>query len=367
MRSCVFIATTGFAWLFAKEKKAEKEAPPPAEATGEGAVKGPHAADHGGPLPLEEAILTTAPEVPPPLKRRHRARVRVHLTSEVKDIQVCNRYKYRAWTFNGSVPGPFIRVRVGDILEVHHTNKDMSGMPHNVDFHAVKGPGGGGPLTLAESGQTKIASFAMQRPGLFVYHCAAAPVPVHIANGMYGLILVEPEWGLPAVDKEYYVMQNEWYPAHDSKEGDVVTECDYAAGLDEKPELVVFNGKEGSMVTKPLVAKVDDRVRLFVGNAGPNLISSFHVIGGVFGRVYREGDLLTEPARWVQTTLVPAGGSAVVEMHPNVPGTYTIVDHSIFRIDKGAVGFINVIGKEQPQLFGSDSPAKACEGCKLHP
>lgn len=212
-----------------------------------------------GTATIEDHPIVFAPNVPPPIRRRNNATVRIHMTSEVKDIQVCGRYKYRAWTFNGDVPGPFIRVRVGDVLEVHHTNLDMD-MAHNIDFHAVKGPGGGAQVTYAESGQTRIARFKMQRAGLFIYHCAAAPVPVHIANGMYGLVLVEPEWGLPAVEREYYVMQSEWYPLIDNDTPGLVTECNYEAGLNERPELIVFNGRENALVTKPLKANISERV-----------------------------------------------------------------------------------------------------------
>jgi copper-containing nitrite reductase len=191
------------------------------------------------------------------------------------------------------------------------------------------------------------------RPGLFVYHCAAPPVTDHIANGMYGLILVEPAGGLPPVDHEFYVLQSEFYTATATPpEGSLYVEYSHAAGLREEPAFVVFNGGFGSLLGhRALQAETDQTVRIFFGNAGPNLISSFHVIGEIFDRVYREGDLVGPPARFVQTTLVPAGGATAVEFETPVPGSYTLVDHAIFRMEKGAVGVLNVLGEPRPDLY----------------
>jgi len=186
---------------------------------------------------------------------------------------------------------------------------------------------------------------------------------------MYGLILVEPEEGLPPVDKEYYIMQSEFYLDHpEDRSSSSVAEMSYSQGLREEPDLVVFNGREGSLTDANLLkCKVGDKVRLFFGNGGPNLISSFHVIGTIFDRVYREGDLTSPPARNIQTTLVPAGGAAVVEFSPKYPGNYTLVDHSIFRIDKGAVGYLNAAGEKNSEVYSSSHAPEACVGCKLHP
>ena len=145
------------------------------------------------PSATELAVITHAPEVPPPIARRHPARVVVELDTTSELLPVSSAQKYEMWTFNGSVPGPFVRARVGDVLEVRYTNRDKNGIAHNIDFHAVTGPGGGAPALYAEENQTRIGSFALLHPGLFVYHCAAEPVATHIANGMYGLLLVEPE------------------------------------------------------------------------------------------------------------------------------------------------------------------------------
>lgn len=346
----------------------------------------------------EIAPLTFAPEVPPPVTRRVPAVVEVRLNSSVETVEIKPGVQYKYWTFNGQVPGPFIRVRVGDTLEVHHTNADASGMPHNVDFHAVTGPGGGAPVTTVVRGEERVAWFKMLQPGLFIYHCAAPPVMDHIANGMYGLILVEPKKGLPKADKEFYVLQSEIYgrfqeapapakPAETAHQEH--TEDDFWAeegtgeqgpaesglllyshedGLAEHPKYVFFNGRYNRLVGEgALQARVGDKVRIFFGNAGPNLIASFHVIGEIFDNVYREGDLVSPPAHSVQTTLVPAGGSAVVEFGMEVPGTFTLVDHAIFRVEKGAVGFLEAAGEKNYGIYASDQEAVLCPGCEIHP
>jgi copper-containing nitrite reductase len=323
-------------------------------------------------MKVEKAILTSAPNVPPAITRRHPVLLKVDLTTELKTIQLDPRYKYDAWTFNGTVPGPMIRARVGDIVEISLTNLDTTGNPHNIDCHGFEGPGGGAGLTLAQENETKVARFKLLYPGLFVYHCAAAPVPVHIANGMYGLMLIEPENTiLPDVEKEFYVMQSEYYiePPEKMDNGKLSdkVEFSYPRGLSEDADVVVFNGKEGALTRDcPLKAEAGDRVRIYFGNAGPNLTSAFHVIGGIFEKVYRDGDLVSPPGKFIQTICVPPGGSTVVDMHMLIPGTYALVDHAIFRLDKGCVGFLNVAGAGRPDLYHSEVPPANCVGCKLH-
>lgn len=326
------------------------------------------------PTPRELARLTFAPEVPPPITRRTPAIVEVRLTSESEEMFLgTDEFKrdvnFRFWSFNQHVPGPFIRARVGDTLELHLVNKDSVAMLHNIDLHAVTGPGGGAPVTNVNPGEEKVGWFKLMRAGLYVYHCAAPPVYDHIANGMYGLILVEPEDGLPRVDREFYVLQSEFYTksAESAKSGDVA-EYSRDLGLAEEPSFVVFNGHMGSLTQEgTLRVKTTDRVRIYFGNAGPNRISSFHVIGTIFDKVYREGSLEDPPAHGVQTTLVPAGGATVVELIPQVPGTYTLVDHAIFRVAKGAVGFLEAVGKERPDVYHAGQPIRACPGCEIHP
>ena len=318
-------------------------------------------------LPVVEAELAFAPAVPAPIVRKQPAIVRVHLQSGTKVMELNAGQSYRFWTFNDHVPGPFIRARVGDTLEIHVTNSDESGMPHNVDFHAVTGPGGGAPVTTGVQGEEKIAWFKLLHPGLFIYHCAAPPVMDHIANGMYGLVLVEPTRGLPKADREFYVLQSEVY-TKDAAEGATTLEFSHEHGSQEHPRFVVFNGRVGSLIGDgALKAKTGDRVRIFFGNAGPNLISSFHVIGEIFDNVYREADLVSPPGHSIQTTLVPAGGATVVEFGVEVPGNYTLVDHAIFRVEKGAVGYLQVEGAPRHDIYVSQDEATKCPGCLVHP
>eukprot|EP00742_Colponemidia_sp_Colp-10_P002794 GILJ01002987.1.p1 GENE.GILJ01002987.1~~GILJ01002987.1.p1 ORF type:complete len:393 (-),score=34.71 GILJ01002987.1:96-1274(-) len=358
----IFVAATalGSAVGFAKLVMCEEDS---YEVYDEGA---PHNVIAGATLPVEHAVTTSAPHVPPPIKRKHAVLLKVDMDCTVGVVPVTHRYKYQQWRFGDDVPGPFIRARVGDVMELNLTNRDESGMPHNVDFHCVMGPGGGAVLTNVGEQETKTARFKLLYPGLYVYHCAAAPVPVHIANGMYGLILVEPAEGMPHVDKEYYVMQSEFYLDPPGKGSDLA-ELDYAKGLDEKPDVVVFNGREGALTEgKMLKAKTGQTVRIFFGNAGPNLISSFHMIGAIFDRVYRDGSLMSPPARGLQCAMTAPGSASIVEIKPLVPGNYTLVDHSIFRLDKGCVGFLSVTGHKRPDLFYSTEGPQPCVGCKLH-
>lgn len=324
-------------------------------------------------LPMEDAILTTAPFVPPPITRDYPVLLRVPLTTTTKVGNPTGQYKYEQWTFNNTVPGPFVRARVGDVMEVSLTNRDQTGNPHNIDSHAFTGPGGGSAVTTAEENETKTGRFKLLHPGVYIYHCAAAPLPVHIANGMYGLMYVQPAEGdLPAVDREYYVMQSEYYhePPEVLEDGrrSQMVEMSYQNGLREEPSAVVFNGSESAMTRdKPLKAQVGESVRIYFGNAGPNLTSSFHVIGSNFRTVYRDGDVVTPSGHFISTVSVPPGGATIVDMKMFVPGTYSLLDHAIFRLDKGAVGFLNVSGGQRPNIYqGSEVPAP-CVGCKLHP
>jgi len=324
------------------------------------------------PLPDEECVITFVPDVPPPITRDYPVRLRLDMDTSLRQVPLDGSKLYEIWSFNGGAPGPFIRAREGDVLDISFTNKDTSGMWHNIDFHAISGPGGGAGVLTAEKNETRSGQFKLMYPGLYIYHCAVHPVAHHIANGMYGLILVEPAEGLPPVDKEFCVVQSEFYTNDEPEEkGSNLLGMNEERLVDENPNYVVFNGRVNSMTTSdggsPLVATAGERVRIFFGNAGPNLVSSFHVIGAIFDKVYREGDLMTPPARGLQTTLVPAGGAAVVEFVPTTPGNLTLVDHSISRIDKGAVGFLTVEGPVCPNVFHSDKEARPCKPCKIHP
>ncbi|HEV2453033.1 MAG TPA: copper-containing nitrite reductase [Verrucomicrobiae bacterium] len=298
----------------------------------------------------ENAVLAEAPNVPPTIMRKHATKVVIHL--EVKEItkRLADGVQYTFWTFGGNVPGSFIRIREGDLVEFHLHNNQNNKMPHNIDLHAVSGPGGGAGASFTAPGHSSQFSFRALNPGLYVYHCATAPVGMHIANGMYGLILVEPKEGLPPVDREFYVMQGEFYTAGKFGDGGLQS-FDMDKAVDERPPYVVFNGAVGALAgSNALTAEVGEKIRIFVGNGGPNLDSSFHVIGNIFDTVYEDGG--TTPMHNVQTVLIPAGGSAIVEFQPKVPGAYSFVDHSIFRaFNKGAMGTLNVTGEANPLVF----------------
>ena len=301
-------------------------------------------------LPVIEAALGTAPNVPPPTNRDHEARVIVRLEAKEYRRELSKGVEYDFWGYNGQVPGPFVRVREGDTIEFHFKNSSDSKNTHTVDFHSMTGPCGAACVLMTEPGKESVVQAKALSPGLFVYHCAAPPIPVHIANGLYGLILVEPAKGLPKVDHEYYLMQSEFYTEQPIGTKGLAT-FSSQKGMDENPTYVVFNGKVGVLLGDgALQAKTGDSVRLYVGNIGPNLISSFHVIGEIFDKVYREGSL-SEPNHNVQTTLIPSGGASTVEFKVEVPGDFTIVDHSIFRINKGALGRLHVEGDERPDIL----------------
>jgi nitrite reductase (NO-forming) len=298
----------------------------------------------------EIATLTDAPNVPPPITRNHATRVIVQL--EVREVvkRIADGVDYTFWTFGGSVPGKFIRVREGDEVEFHLRNHPDNKMPHNIDLHAVTGPGGGAASSFTAPGHESVFSFKALNRGLFMYHCATAPVGMHIANGMYGMILVEPKGGLPKVDHEYYVCQGDFYTKGRNGEPGLQP-FDMEKAIREQPEYVLFNGAVGSLTgDNALKAKVGETVRLYVGNGGPNLVSSFHVIGEIFDAVYSEGGGTKNTN--VQTTLIPAGGTTIVEFKLEVPGTFLLVDHSIFRtFNKGSLGMLKVEGADDKLVY----------------
>ena len=301
-------------------------------------------------LPVIDAIVTHAPEVPPPTDRDHPAKVRVKMETVEKTMTMEDGVEYHYWTFNGDVPGQMIRVREGDTVEVEFSNNPSSTVPHNVDFHAATGQGGGAEASFTAPGHTSTFSFKALQAGLYIYHCAVAPVGMHIANGMYGLILVEPKEGLPKVDKEFYIVQGDFY-TKGKKGAQGLQPFDMDKAIAEQPEYVVFNGHVGSIAgDNALKAKAGETVRLYVGNGGPNLVSSFHVIGEIFDKVYVEGGKLINEN--VQSTVIPAGGAAMIEFKVDIPGSYTLVDHSIFRaFNKGALGQLKVEGDENPEIM----------------
>src|SRR3989344_389539 len=318
--------------------------------------------------------------------------VNLKATQVVASLADGTTYEY--WTYNNQVPGPFIRVMEGDDVEISlshehahamNTNESehsfglSSFMPlaladsgqddghtmdvetaehmaaghgeHSIDLHAVLGPGGGAGLTRVKPNETKTFQFKAVRPGIYIYHCASPHIPSHIANGMYGLILVEPKGGLPTVDQEFYIVQGEFYTTGMVGEKGH-QELDKDKLLAERPEYIVFNGRTGALTgERALKAKVGDKVRIFFGVSG-QLPSNFHVIGEIFDKLYPEGDIISSPHRNVQTTLVPAGGAAMVEFTVEVPGKYLLVDHALTRaVDRGALGELVVTGRERPEVI----------------
>ena len=301
-------------------------------------------------LPVIDAVMTHAPEVPPPVNRDHAALVKVKMETIEKTMKMADGVDYTYWTFNGDVPGQMIRVREGDTVEVEFSNNPNSTVPHNVDFHASTGNGGGAAATFTAPGRTSTFRWKALQSGLYIYHCAVAPVGMHIGNGMYGLVLVEPKEGLPKVDKEFYIVQGDFYTK--GKYGEPgLQPFDMDKAIREDADYVVFNGHVGAIAgDNALKAKVGETVRMYVGNGGPNLVSSFHVIGEIFDKVYVEGGKLINEN--VQSTVIPAGGAAMIEFKVDIPGSYTIVDHSIFRaFNKGALGQLKVEGNENPEIM----------------
>ncbi|MFT4621846.1 MAG: nitrite reductase (NO-forming) [Myxococcota bacterium] len=312
-----------------------------------GSAKGDLGPPVGAPIIAE---LSDPPAVPAPTGRTQPAKVIVNLEVVEEVMEISDGTQYMFWTFGGQVPGDMIRVRQGDTVEFHLQNHPDNKMPHNIDLHAVTGPGGGAASTNTAPGHESQFTFKALNQGVFVYHCATAPVGMHIANGMYGLIIVEPPEGLPPVDREYYVMQGDFYTVGKYREKGLQP-FDMQKAIDENATYVLFNGAEGALVgDKAITAEVGETVRLYVGNGGPNLVSSFHVIGEIFDKVFTEGG--TQFQENVQTTLIPAGGAAMVEFQVESPGTMILVDHSIFRaFNKGAIGMLKVGGPDDKAVY----------------
>jgi nitrite reductase (NO-forming) len=301
------------------------------------------------------SIVRSPADVPASVGNRAPTAVQVHLTAQEVTGILADGATYNYFTFDGAIPGPMIRVRVGDTVELTLSNADGSLFPHSIDLHAVTGPGGGAVYTQTNPGDSTSFSFQALSPGLYVYHCATPSVAHHIANGMFGLILVEPEGGLPPVDREFYVMESEIYTAEPFGSAGHLT-FSHEAMLDEAPEYYVFNGAANALASddNALRANVGETVRIFFGVGGPNATSSFHVIGEIFDRVYSQASLTSEPLTDVQTTTVAPGGAVMVEFGLEVPGRYILVDHALARMERGLAGFLYVEGDENPGIFHGD-------------
>ncbi len=299
-------------------------------------------------------IVHDPAELPAPIGERGPTLVQIDLTAVEVEGQLADGATYNYFTFDGVVPGPMLRVREGDTVELRLYNEDGSDFVHSIDLHAVNGPHGGGGLTQAPAGEERVFTFEARNPGVYVYHCATPSVPHHITNGMYGLIVVEPAGGLPPVDREFYVMQGELYTAEPyGSTGRLTFDPDKMSR--EAPEYYVFNGAAGALADEQnaLRARVGETVRIFFGVGGPNKTSSLHVIGEIFDRAYSFGSLTSEPLTDVQTITVPPGGAWVVEFKVEVPGEYLLVDHALSRSERGLVGRLLVEGDEQEAIFYS--------------
>lgn len=281
--------------------------------------------------------------------------VNVEMTAQITDIEIDKGYIYKAWTFNGEAPGPVIVVNEGDTINFTLKNMDPA-IPHSMDFHAVHAAPSV-DFANVNPDETGTFSYPANNPGVFMYHCGTAPVLSHIANGMHGTIIVKPKDGYPndkEIDREYLIIQNEWYKYNDLN--------DFTNGV---PSQVVFstkalkegdqntNGDTFSLKEKPLLAKVGDRVRLYINNVGPNEVSSFHVVGTVFDDVYMDGNPYNH-MQGLQTVMLPASGGAVVEFTVTKAGNYPIVTHQFNHATKGAVAYLKVTetGEDDGEAVG---------------
>jgi nitrite reductase (NO-forming) len=301
-------------------------------------------------LPVDQPHVARDPsDVPAPITRTTPTTVSITLTIKEVVAELANGATYSFWTFDGTVPGPMLRVMQGDTIEFTLVNPTDSAVAHNIDLHAVNGPGGGATVTVVNPGETKTFSFKALNVGAFVYHCAFAPPWHHIAQGMYGGIMVEPPGGLEPVDREFYVMQGEWYTA--GKFGDKGHQAfNPEKAASEQPEYFTFNGHAAALTELyPLEAEVGESVRLFFGVGGPNVGSNFHIIGEIFDKVYTgspETPILNE-----ETWYVPPGSVSVFEFGVDVPGTYLLVDHALYRVGKGAAGVLAVTGEHDDTIY----------------
>ncbi len=273
------------------------------------------------------AVLPPAPSGPI-------ARVRLVLVD--KTLEIAPGIKYRAWAFSGGAPAPFIHVRQGQKVELTLTNKGA--IPHSVDFHAARIAPNVAFKDVPPGGSIHY-SFVAGDPGVFMFHCGTKPVLAHIANGMYGAIIVEPRIPLPRVDKNYVLVASEWYlssPGFPQAAG-----LDMAKAQRQEPDWVTWNGYAGQYVTHPLTADPGQTVRFWVVDAGPSFDTDFHIVGTILNRAWLNADM-TQFQRNVQTALVPAGGGGVFDVKIDQPGLYPFVSHSFASVDLGQVGLLKV-------------------------
>ncbi|WP_435317510.1 copper-containing nitrite reductase [Haloarchaeobius sp. TZWSO28] len=296
-------------------------------------------------------------DIPAPITRTEPAVVAVEMETLEVVAEVEPGVTFTYMTFDGQIPGPMVRTRVGDTVDLTIRNHPDNSMVHNVDFHACRGPGGGAEATLVAPGEEARLRFKVTFPGAFVYHCAVANVDYHISSGMFGLIVVEPEEGLPPVDHEFYLGQHELYTAGTAGEQGH-HEFDFAGMAGEDPTYVLMNGEKyaiGPQGYDEMRVKTGETARIFYAVGGPNLTSAFHPIGSVWDEVWEQGALASPPARFVQTTPVLPGSSCVATMSFPVPGDFKLVDHALSRVArKGCLAVVHADGPEDPTIFDPD-------------
>lgn len=351
LMSLLGLGLLGFAWLMG------------GNASSAIAQSHPLHTDNKAPAIKAADVVRDPSDLPPSVGDRAPAVVRVTLTSKelVGVLDPASGTTYRYWTSNGKVPAPFIRVRQGDTVEVTLENSKGSQMVHSLDFHAAIGPGGGAALTQVPPGQSKTFTFQATTPGLFVYHCGSPMIAQHIANGMYGLILVEPAGGLPHVDHEYYIMQGEIYTtAPKGKAG--LQQFSAENLMQENAQYYLFNGAVDAVTKEyPLHANEGETVRIFFGNAGPNATASIHMVGEIFTRYFPLGGLTSAPLSGIQTAGVPPGAAAILELKASMPGEFVLMDHAMSRMEKGDMALLEVKGPENTALMHA-GPASPIDG-----
>jgi len=315
-----------------------------------------------GPLPSPGAAKTNRvakdpTDIPGPIKRR--TPKTHHITLEAKEVvaEIEPGVQFKFMTFNGTVPGPMLRVRQGDTVNLTLKNNSKNQAIHNVDMHCVYGTGGGAKATFCPPGGSASFTFQAQYPGAFIYHCAVPKLDYHISSGMYGMIVVEPPEGLPEVDREFYFGQNEIYTDKPGGENGH-HRFNFDSMKAENPSYVLLNGGKQAISEKrygAVQAKTGETARVFMVTGGPNLTSSFHPIGNVWTKAWREGAVLSQPERYVQTCQVAPGSCGVFEMEFPVPEDVFLVDHALTRFaSKGTLGVIHVEGPEKPNLFNAN-------------
>ena len=297
----------------------------------------------------EAPIGTAAAEPPPVLARLEPApktrlhRVRMEMRHAM--VTIAPGVRYAAWTFGGNVPGPAIHVRQGDTVAFTLINR--ANIPHSMDFHAAEIAPSKYYVNVMPNDSLQY-KFVARVPGAFMYHCGTAPVAMHIANGMYGALIVDPAKPRPAA-KEFVLVQSEFYMGKDAG-ADGVRILDWEKLLGLSPDHVVFNGRAGQYATHPIDVQPGELLRLHVVNAGPNRTSAFHVVGGIFDRVYQDGSQ-SSPLTGVQTVQVPVGSGSIFEVRLREPGDYPFVSHAFADATKGAVGVLRALrpGEKPPE------------------